>query len=608
MENVKKLKISTKLLTGFLLLIGFSIINGVMGSREIQEINCQNKISQLANRCLVDFQDTQLAVERFINSQDESYMETVEEETAHVMSQAQAAEDLMLNEENKINTKALIHSMTVYRELSRQLFENQKDEPLSQNRILAQLENESRTIMANARNIRDNVDVIVGSITNHHRHITLLLSLLSAVFGGGIALLLTKSIKQQLGAEPYEIEEVASKISQGNFNVDFPSREFSGIFLSIKQMMEKLAETTASKAELEAEIRRRKLEEQKYQNLFDRMTEGFATHEIIVDETGHPVDYMFSSLNPAFEKLLGVKASDIIGKTVLEVFPDTESYWIEKYGEVALTGEPIQFENYSSAVNRYYSISAYSPEKGVFAVSFSDITERVLAEVALENQNELLSVTLKSIGDGVITTDHRGNITFINPVTEELTGWTNEEATGKPLEKVFHIVHEETRERCINPAQKVLETGEVVELANHTCLISQKGEWSVIEDSAAPIRDHGQNILGVVIVFRDTTEKKKLRESALNMERLESLGVLAGGIAHDFNNYLAGIFGYVELVKNRLETGTVEKNRGYLTKILKISERAKSLTQQLLTFSKGGNPIRNSSVLMKLSGQAYALP
>ncbi|OQY30818.1 MAG: hypothetical protein B6241_15250, partial [Spirochaetaceae bacterium 4572_59] len=92
----------------------------------------------------------------------------------------------------------------------------------------------------------------------------------------------------------------------------------------------------------------------------------------------------------------------------------------------------------------------------------------------------------------------------------------------------------------------------------------------------------------------------KMRDSVQKMDRLESLGVLAGGIAHDFNNYLAGIFGYVELVKNKIETGTVEKNREYLTKILKISESAKSLTQQLMTFSKGGKPDKELSSLEEI--------
>ena len=132
-------------------------------------------------------------------------------------------------------------------------------------------------------------------------------------------------------------------------------------------------------------------------------------------------------------------------------------------------------------------------------------------------EQERLRVTLSSIGDAVITTDTQGRVTFLNPVAQSLTGWTLEEASGVPLDALFQIVHEETRRAVENPAAKALRDGRVVGLANHTLLIAKDGRERPIDDSAAPIRTTNGEIAGVVLVFRDVSERRKaeraLRES-----------------------------------------------------------------------------------------------
>lgn len=208
----------------------------------------------------------------------------------------------------------------------------------------------------------------------------------------------------------------------------------------------------------------------------------------------------------------------------------------------------------------------------------------------LENEREQLSITLKSIGDGVIVTDANCRITFINKVTEQLTGWSNDEVEGKEVEEVFRIFNEETDEKRENIAEEVIRYDRIFELANHTYLLGKDQNKYLIEDSAAPIKDHDGNIIGVIIVFRDMTEKAKLRESSNQNQKLESLGVLAGGIAHDFNNLLGGIFGFCELAKIQIKNGNQEKTEDFLSKVLEVTNKAKSLTNQLLTFSKGGQP------------------
>jgi len=123
-----------------------------------------------------------------------------------------------------------------------------------------------------------------------------------------------------------------------------------------------------------------KMSEQRYRQLFETMLNGFALHEMILNENNHPKDYRFIAVNPAFEKLTGLSANAIIGKTVLEVLPNTESYWIETYGKVALTGKPALIENYSQELDRYYRVFAFSPVRGQFATLFEDITPQKQTE------------------------------------------------------------------------------------------------------------------------------------------------------------------------------------------------------------------------------------
>ncbi len=228
-----------------------------------------------------------------------------------------------------------------------------------------------------------------------------------------------------------------------------------------------------------------------------------------------------------------------------------------------------------------------------------DITERKQAEAALQAEKELLSVTLRSIGDAVITTDTKGKITSINQVAETLTGWTEQDARGEDSKKVFHIINEKTGEQCASPVQRVLELGRIIGLANHTALIAKDGSQKSIADSGAPIRDASSKIIGVVIVFRDITKEQMMEEEILKGRKLEAVGVLAGGIAHDFNNILAAILGNIELANRRL-AGTDAKVEALLAGAFKATRRATKLTQQLLTFAKGGDPVRESTSLPDL--------
>ncbi len=221
-----------------------------------------------------------------------------------------------------------------------------------------------------------------------------------------------------------------------------------------------------------------------------------------------------------------------------------------------------------------------------------DITPLKQAEQELAAEKERLAVTLRCVGDGVIATDATGTVLLVNREAERLTGWAQGEAAGQPLEAVFRIVNEETRQPAENPVARVLKGGATVGLANHTALIARDGTERAIADSGAPIFDHDSSIVGVVLVFRDVTELRRLQMDKERAARLESLGQLAGGIAHDFNNILTGILGNVSLAHARLPPGCPDDVAVCLRQSERACEQARGLTQQLLTFARGGTPVR----------------
>lgn len=235
-----------------------------------------------------------------------------------------------------------------------------------------------------------------------------------------------------------------------------------------------------------------------------------------------------------------------------------------------------------------------------------EVFSRKETEKALAAERERLLVTLRSIGDGVITTDTAGNIVLMNKVAEEMTGWSLSESIGLPLTHVFSIVCEETRQRCDNPVEKVLSTGQIVGLANHTILQCRNGRELYIADSGAAIRDTKGEIVGVVLVFRDVTERQKAEQALQNAQKLQSLGVLAGAIAHDFNNYLGGILGHVELARESIQVGDPSGAGRELAEVSGIFSRARSLTRRLLTFAKGEMPVLKagsvSEVVREIAG------
>ncbi|MBX5461040.1 MAG: response regulator [Steroidobacteraceae bacterium] len=223
------------------------------------------------------------------------------------------------------------------------------------------------------------------------------------------------------------------------------------------------------------------------------------------------------------------------------------------------------------------------------------LAERV-ARSASEKDQARLAVTLHSIGDAVITTDPAGHITLLNPVAQTLTGWSEADAVGKPIEQVFHIVQEETRERASSPVDRVFRDGRVVGLANHAVLIARDGRETPIEDSAAPIRAADGTLIGIVLVFRDASQQRETerrRQMILQHEqeaRREAEAVsrskdeFVATVSHELRSPLNAIFGWVRL----LRSGSLnEAQREHALEVVERNTRAQAqLIEDLLDMSR----------------------
>lgn len=312
--------------------------------------------------------------------------------------------------------------------------------------------------------------------------------------------------------------------------------------------------------------------------------------------------------NNRMAEMLGCSVAELIGSSYSDhLYPperETGSLLLNRLidGEIQQSHtERSYIRKDGSVFGGYIAARRLLSENGTLKAIVSSITDINDLKVATDNlraEKERLAVTLRSIGDGVITTDTEGRVALINQVAEKLTGWSQEEAFEKNIDDIFIIINESNRQSRQNPVKEALSTRKVVEMANHTLLISRDGAERAIADSAAPILNDSGSIIGVVLVFRDVSEKKHVEEELFKARKLESIGVLAGGIAHDFNNFLTAILGNISLAR-RL-TSPDERIYEILQNAETASNRAKSLTQQLLTFSKGGTPVRKLSSIGKI--------
>jgi PAS domain S-box-containing protein len=340
---------------------------------------------------------------------------------------------------------------------------------------------------------------------------------------------------------------------------------------------------------IEVEEARKQAEEalRETRDYLDRLI-GHANAPIIVADS----ELKITRFNRAFERLTGYLADEVMGKEADFLFPeDSRKSSLERIRR-SLTGDDLESEevpilctNGDVRMVLWNSTNIYSNDGKTLVATMAqgqDITERKRAEKALAEETERLDVTLRSIGDGVIVTDAEGKVTMINKVAQELCGWSEDEALSRPLDEIFHIINEKTREVCDNPVYKVLEKGMVVGLANHTALISRDNTERLIADSGAPIRDKDDNIVGVVLVFRDVTDEK-LHEKA----RLQLASIVESSDDAIIGNSLDGTILSWNKGAEQITGYSSEEVIGRDISILDASDQADEVLKILDKLSKG---------------------
>ncbi|GEM_PF-1308334 len=240
----------------------------------------------------------------------------------------------------------------------------------------------------------------------------------------------------------------------------------------------------------------------------------------------------------------------------------------------------------------------YENKPAVLATVF-DITDRKKAEQELMAEKERLSATLGAIADGVIAVDKEQKIILCNKKARGMMKIKKEEHLEKfSFEQIFKTIDPNTLRPQKNPVTQLFAQNGNKQIEKTGYLITQDKKRILIEYAVAPIKDKQSILIGGVVAFRDITDKQRMEKELLKNQKLESIGVLAGGIAHDFNNFLTAIMGNLSLM--RLQSKNDEKLLQRIQSAEKAANRAQELTQQLLTFSKGGAPIKKHANLIEL--------
>ncbi len=227
-----------------------------------------------------------------------------------------------------------------------------------------------------------------------------------------------------------------------------------------------------------------------------------------------------------------------------------------------------------------------------------------LTESNLLDERERLAITLSSIVEGVFTTDTRGRLTYMNHMAETLSGWKQELSMGRSIEEVVRFLHSGVNDADEHPVSYALRLGTALHPLDHYPLFDQtQGERPVLY-SVSPLRRPDGTLFGAVLIVRDMTERLKLDEERLKASKLDSLGLLAGGIAHDFNNLLTTILGNLSMTKALVNSR--DRLFNFLSEAENASLRAKGLTHKLLTFAKGGTPLKKPLALQQVIPESAA--
>ncbi len=313
------------------------------------------------------------------------------------------------------------------------------------------------------------------------------------------------------------------------------------------------------------------------------------------------IDGSILHVNDAVRRTMGYDERQLVGQPFASLWPwrqralaDAILTNVRQEGSAFYSGPFRRPDGTACPMDLQASKAPWGTEQAII-VTLRDVTERQRAEQRLRDEKEQLAVTLRSMGDGVITTDALGRVVLLNGTAEHLTGWTQVEAQGRLLGDVLPLTSGEESGIGDDLLREVLRTGDAITMNRQVQMRDRTGRQYTLALKAAPIKTHEGGYSGVVTVFRDATVEQKMEEDLQKASKLESVALLAGGIAHDFNNILTAMLGHLSLAR-ATDTPTPQ----VLANIEKACIYATDLTRQLLTFAKGSDPVRRRENLAEL--------
>jgi PAS domain S-box-containing protein len=401
--------------------------------------------------------------------------------------------------------------------------------------------------------------------------------------------------QEELTAANEELQAQQEEMTAANEELQAQQEELNTAYQELRDLTEIIREHAEQVAQSRDEAERRAAE-------LDATISSIAAGVIIYDVAGK-----ITRINEFGRNLLGYTGADYalpfqdrIARLGLRKGDGTPHEEGKTPLERALQGEVIRDEEMmlikddGSAACLSANLAPIHDQRRTFlgvVFFFTDITERRRkVEDRLASERELLKVTLNSLGEGVVATDREERIMLINAAAAQLTGYSEAEAIQEPIGKILYVIDDQTGEPLISGAS--------FRTSNQPVLVTRNLEEIPIAMHRSPIETADGRIIGSVTVFQDVSEKQKTERELLKAEKLESLGVLAGGIAHDFNNILSAIISNIQLALMKLEKN--QDIKSYLLNTVETTRKASDLTKQLLTFSKGGAPVRKNASLIEL--------
>jgi len=362
--------------------------------------------------------------------------------------------------------------------------------------------------------------------------------------------------------------------------------------------------------------------EKKYRSLFENMLDGFAYCRMIYDEQNNPIDFEYLEINEAFERLTGLKRQAVVGKRVTEAIPGTEKAnpeLFEIYGRVALTCMQENFEIFFKPLNKWFSVSAYCPQKGYFAAVFEDVTGRKKAEEAVTSQAALIDLS----PDAIIVRKLDGTISFWSKGAEKLYGWSKDEVDGQDINNLLKTQFPRSLEEVLNKLK--LEgkwSGEIVHTRKDGDKVVVQSYWLGKFDADGKIVEMFESNVDIterirmqikleessVLVEEYANQMEKIAnqraEQLKDAERLAAIGATAGMVGHDIRNPLQAITGDVYLAKTELAAipeGEEKKNiQESLSEIEKNIDYINKIVADLQDFARPLNPRIEETDLKRL--------